>query len=48
MALAVIGTAVDTLEERINYDSRGHCPSRRSPGTTGEAYARLTVRKIVV
>ncbi len=48
MALAVIGTAVDTLEERINYDSRGHCPNRRSPGTTGEAYARLTVGKIVV
>ncbi len=46
--LAVGGTAMDTLEKRINYDRRGHCPSRGSPGASGKAYARLTVRRIVV
>jgi hypothetical protein len=46
--LAVGGTAMDTLEERVNYDLKGHCPGRGNPGATGKAYARLTVRGIVV
>jgi hypothetical protein len=48
VTLAVSGTAMDTLEERVNYDLKGHCPRRGNPGTTGKAYARLTVRRIVV
>jgi hypothetical protein len=41
-------TAMDALEERINYESRGNCPSMGSQSTSGKAYAKLTVRKIVV
>ncbi len=48
VTLAVGGTAMDTLAERVNYDPKGHCPARGNPGATGEAYARLTVEKIVV
>jgi hypothetical protein len=48
VALAGSGTAMDALEERINYDSRGNCPSMGSQSTSGKAYAKLTVRKIVV
>jgi hypothetical protein len=46
--LAVGGTAMDTLEEQVNFDLKGHCPGRGNPGATGKAYARLTVRRIVV
>jgi hypothetical protein len=35
------GTAMDALEERINYDSRGNCPSMGSQSTSGKAYAKL-------
>jgi hypothetical protein len=42
------GTAMDALEERINYDSRDNCPSMGSQSTSGKAYAKLTVRKILV
>ncbi len=46
--LAVGGTAMDALEERVNYDLKGRCPGGGSPSATGKAYARLTVRRIVV
>jgi hypothetical protein len=48
VALADDGTSMDTLEERVNYGLKGHCSGGGSPGATGKAYARLTVRRIMV
>ncbi len=47
VALADDGTAMETLEERVNCGSKGQCPSRGGPGAIRKAYARLTVRRIV-
>ncbi len=35
VALAASGTAVDALEERINYDSRGNCPAEEAKALPG-------------
>ena len=48
VTLTCSGTAMDALEERINYDSRGNCPSMGSQSMSGKAYAKLIVRKIMV
>ncbi len=48
IALADDGTAMDTLEERVNCGLKGHCPDGGGPGATGKAYTRLTVRRIMV
>ncbi len=48
VALANDGTAMETLEERVNCGSKGQCPSGGGPGAIGKAYASLTVRRIVV
>ncbi len=48
MVLAENGTAMETLEERVNCGPKGQCPSGGSPGTSGKAYTRLTVRRITV
>ena len=48
MTLTAEGTAMDIVEERIYYGSKGTCPSLESRGGLKEAHARLTVRKIVV
>jgi hypothetical protein len=42
------GTAMDTLEERVGHDRKGHCPGGGSPGATRRAYVRVTVRRIMV
>ncbi len=42
------GTAIKTLEERINCDSRGRDPIRRSSGGPGKAHVQLTMRRIAV
>ncbi len=42
------GTAMKTLEERINCDARGQDPVRRNSGGPGRAHVQLTMRRIVV
>jgi hypothetical protein len=42
------GTAVKTLEERVNCDSRSRDPIRRSSGGPGKAHVQLTMRRIAV
>ena len=42
------GTAMKTLEERINCDSRGRNPNRRSSDGPGKAHVQLTMSRIVV
>jgi hypothetical protein len=46
--LAEDGTAVETLEERINCGLKGQCPSGGGAGAVGKAYVRLTVKRIMV
>jgi hypothetical protein len=41
-------TAMDTLEEQVGHDRKGHCPGGGSPGATRRAYVRVTVRRIMV
>jgi hypothetical protein len=48
IVLAENGTAMETLEERVTCGPKGQCPSGGSPGTSGKAYTRLTVRRIMV
>jgi hypothetical protein len=48
IALAGDGTAMETLEERVNCGPKGQCPSGGGPGTPRKAYTRLTVRRIMV
>ncbi len=48
VALTEGGTAVETLEERVNCGPKGQCPSGGGSGAAGKAYVRLTVRRIVV
>jgi hypothetical protein len=48
VALADDGTAMETLEERVNCSPKGQCPNGGGPGAVGKAYARLTVRRIAV
>jgi hypothetical protein len=48
VALAEDGTAMETLEDRFNCGPKGQCPSGGGSGAVGKAYARLTVRRIVV
>jgi hypothetical protein len=38
------GTAIETLEERVNCDSRSRDPIRRSSGGPGKAHVQLTMR----
>jgi hypothetical protein len=42
------GTAMETLEERVNCDSRGRGPIRRSSGVSGKAHVQLTMRRIAI
>jgi hypothetical protein len=42
------GTAMKTLEERVNCDSRSRGPIRRSSGGPGKAHVQLTMRRIAV
>jgi hypothetical protein len=42
------GTAMKTLEERVNCDSRSRDPIRRSSGGPGKAHVQLTMRRIAV
>jgi hypothetical protein len=46
--LAENGAAMETLEERVNCGPKGQCPSGGGPSTSGKAYTRLTVRRIMV
>jgi hypothetical protein len=48
ITLTTKGTAMDILEERINYGPKGNCPSTERRSEFGEAYAKLTVRRIIV
>jgi hypothetical protein len=48
MTLTAKGTAMEVLEERINYSSKGNCPSPKKRNAAREAYAKLTVRRIMV
>ncbi len=48
IVLAENGTAMETLEERVNCGPKGQCPSKGNLGTSGKAYTRLTVRRIMV
>jgi hypothetical protein len=48
MVLAENGTATETLEERVNCGLKGQRPNGGSPGVTGKAYIRLTMRRIAV
>jgi hypothetical protein len=48
MVLAENGTAMETIEERVNCGLKGQRPNGGSPGAPGKAYIRLTVRKITV
>jgi hypothetical protein len=48
MILAENGTAMETLEERVNCGLKGQRPNGGSPGVPGKAYIRLTVRRITV
>jgi hypothetical protein len=48
VALTRNGTAVKVLQERVNCDSGGQGPIRRSSGGSRKAYVQLTVRRIVV
>jgi hypothetical protein len=43
VALTDDGTAIDTLEERVGYDRKGHCPGGEKPSATDKAYARIMV-----
>jgi hypothetical protein len=36
------------LRERVKCGPKGQCPSGGSPGTSGKAYTRLTIRRIAV
>ncbi len=42
------GTAMKSLEERVNCDSRSRDPIRRSLGGPGKAHVQLTMRRIAV
>jgi hypothetical protein len=42
------GTAMETSEERVNCDSGGRGPIRRSSGVPGKAHIQLTMRRIAV
>jgi hypothetical protein len=42
------GTAMKALEERVNCDSRGRGPIRRSSGGPGKAHVQLIMRRIAV
>jgi hypothetical protein len=42
------GTAMKTLEERVNCDSRSRNPTRRSSGGPRRAHIQLTIRRIAV
>jgi hypothetical protein len=42
------GTAMETLEERVNCDSRGRNSIRRSSDGPGRAHIQLTVRRVAV
>jgi hypothetical protein len=42
------GTARETLEERVNCDSKSRDPIQRSSGGPGKAHVQLTVRRIAV
>ena len=46
MVLAENGTAMETLEERVNCGPKGQRPSGGSPGIPEKTYASLTVRRI--
>ena len=48
VALTRNGTAMKTLEERVNCDSRSRGPIRRSSGGPGKAHVQLTMRRIAV
>jgi hypothetical protein len=48
VALSEDGTAMETLDERVNCGPKGQCPSGGGSGAAGRAYARLTMRRIVV
>ena len=47
-ALTRNGTAMEISEERINCDSRGRGPIRRSSGGPGRAHVQLIMRRIAV
>jgi hypothetical protein len=42
------GTAMKTLEERVNCDLRSRDPIRRSSGGSGKAHVQLTMSRIAV
>jgi hypothetical protein len=42
------GTGMRALEERVNCDTRGRSPIRRSSDGPGRAHIQLTVRRIAV
>jgi hypothetical protein len=42
------GNAMESSEERVNCDSRGRGPIRRSSGVPGKAHVQLTMRRIAV
>ncbi len=42
------GTSMETSEERVNCDSRGWGPIRRSSDVPGKAHVQLTMRRIAV
>jgi hypothetical protein len=48
VALTRNGMAIETLEERVNCDSRSRNSIRRSSGGPGKAYVQLTMRRIAV
>jgi hypothetical protein len=48
VALTRNGTGMRTLEERVNCDTLGRSPTRRSSDGPGRAHIQLTVRRIAV